>query len=85
MGRSKTCGQGRGSAGPPGCCRPDGGNPALGRWGVVAVIACALVTVGLLMGRRHGGRGGDGRRGDGQPQLADRFAPPIGHLSSNDD
>jgi len=51
----------------------------------VAVIACALVTVGLLMARRHGGRGDDGRRGDVQPQLGDPYAPPIGHGSSNDD
>ncbi len=42
MGRCKTCVQGRKSAGPPGCCRPDGGNPALGRWDVVAVCAYAL-------------------------------------------
>ena len=45
MWRYKTCGQGRGSAGPPGCCRPDGGNPALGRWDVVAACACALVGI----------------------------------------
>jgi len=40
--RYKTCVQGRGFAGSPGCCRPDGGNPAYERWDVGAVCACAL-------------------------------------------
>jgi len=52
--RYKTCGQGRKSAGPPGCCRPDGGNPASGR-GASWRVRCALAGIGLLMVRLTGG------------------------------
>ena len=48
-------------------------------------VRFALAVIGLLMVRLTLGVGGDGRRGDGLPQLADLFAPPIGHLSSRDD
>ncbi|WP_312995615.1 hypothetical protein, partial [Achromobacter animicus] len=54
--RYKTCGQGRRSAGPPGCCRPGGGKPASGSWGVVAVCAArwrggvlSSVVLGVLL------------------------------------
>ena len=49
------------------------------------VVACALAGSGVLKLQHHRGESGDGRRGDGSPQPADRFAPPIGHLSSSDD
>ena len=55
---------------------------AVGRRGGVRF---ALAVIGLLMARLTLGVGGDGRRGDGSLQLADLFAPPIGHLSSRDD
>ena len=60
---------------------------AIGIWvvGRREGVRFALAVIGLLVIRLTWGVGGDGRRGDESSQLADRFAPPIGHLSSSDD
>jgi len=76
--RYKTCGQGRRSAGPPGCCRPDGGNPAYERCDVGAVNACALVTVSLLMCRPHGGGAVMGGAATASHNLATSTRRPSG-------
>jgi len=41
-------------------------------------VRFALAVIGLLMVAVTMGVGGDGRRGDGSPQLSDLFAPPSG-------
>jgi len=71
--------------GAAGLLPPGRRQPGIGLVGRRGGVRFALAGIGLLMVRRHGGWGGDGRRRDDSPQPADLFAPPIGHWSSSGD
>jgi hypothetical protein len=61
MSRCKTCMQGRGSAGPPNCCRPGGGNRHRSRGSSVRCALARWRKVVFWWALQRGG-GGDGRR-----------------------